>query len=49
LDAIYHSAIHFVTKAHILPTTVTCMLSLAGPRYIFVAKPIGSRSSISLC
>jgi hypothetical protein len=28
---------------------VICMLSLAGPRYIFVAKPTSSRSSISLC
>ena len=26
----------------------TCMLSLAAPRFIFVAKPTGSRSSISL-
>ena len=32
-------------KPHILPTTVTSMLSLAGPCYIFVAKPTGSRSS----
>ena len=31
---------------HILPTT--CMLSLAGPRFIFVAKTTGSRSSTSL-
>ena len=36
-------------KPHILHTTVTCMLSLAGPRYIFIAKPTGSRSSVSLC
>ena len=35
-------------KPHILPIIATCMLSLAGPRYIFVAKPIGSRSSKSL-
>ena len=36
-------------KPHILPTTATCMLSLAGPHFIFVAKPTGSRSAISLC
>ena len=36
-------------KPHILPTTVTCMLSSAGPRYIFVAIPTGSRSSIRFC
>ena len=34
LDAVYHSSIRFVTKA---PYTATCMLSLAGSRYIFVA------------
>ena len=45
LDAVYLLS----PKPHILPTTATCMLSLAGPRYIFVAKPTGSRSSISLC
>ena len=33
LEAVYHSAICFVTKVtNILPTTATCMLSLAGPR-----------------
>ena len=36
-------------KPHIPPTTATCMLSLAGPCFIFVAKPTGSRSSTSLC
>ena len=36
-------------KHHILPTSATCMISLAGPRYIFVSKPTGSMSSISLC
>jgi hypothetical protein len=36
-------------KPHILPTTATCTLSLAGPRFILVAKPTGSRSSTSLC
>jgi hypothetical protein len=35
-------------KPHILPTTATCMLSLAGPHFILVVKPTGSRSSISL-
>ena len=50
LDAVYHSAICFVTKApYILPTTVTCMLLFAGPRYIFVARPTGSRSFTSPC
>ena len=34
---------------HIQPTTATCILLLAGPRNIFVAKPTGSRSPISLC
>ena len=58
-DAIYkiasqHSKLDAVPsvllpKPHILPTTVTCMLSSAGPLYIFFAKPTGSRSSISLC
>ena len=43
---VYHRAIRFVTKPHILPTTATCMLSLAGPRHIFIAKPTGSRLSI---
>ena len=32
-------------KPHTLPTTATCTLSLAGPRFILVAKPTGSRSS----
>ena len=32
-------------KPNILPTTATCMLSLAGPRFIFVSIPTGSRSS----
>uniref|UniRef100_A0A8K9XTW7 Reverse transcriptase domain-containing protein n=1 Tax=Oncorhynchus mykiss TaxID=8022 RepID=A0A8K9XTW7_ONCMY len=41
LDVVYHSAIRFVTKPHILLTTVTCMLSLAGPRFKFIAKPTG--------
>jgi hypothetical protein len=36
-------------KPHILPTTATCTLSLAGPRFILVTKPTGSRSSTSLC
>ena len=36
-------------KPHILPTTANSMLSLAGPCFIFIAKPTGSRSSISLC
>ena len=36
-------------KPHIPPTTATCMLQSAGPRYIFVARPTGPRSSISLC
>ena len=49
LDAFYHSAIRFVTKAHISSTTATCMLSSAGPRYIFVARPTGSRSSTRPC
>ena len=51
LDAVYHSTIRTVLspKPHILPTTAICMLSLAGPRFILVAKPTGSRSSISLC
>ena len=50
LDVVYHSAIRFVTKAPLLlPTTAAGMLSLAGPFFIFVAKPTGSRSSISLC
>jgi hypothetical protein len=51
LDVAYHSAIRFVTKApYTVPaTTVTCMLSSAGPRYIFFARPTGSRSSISIC
>ena len=31
-----------------VPSVLTCMLS-AGPRYIFVARPTGSRSSTSLC
>uniref|UniRef100_A0A8C7VBP2 Lysine-specific demethylase PHF2 n=1 Tax=Oncorhynchus mykiss TaxID=8022 RepID=A0A8C7VBP2_ONCMY len=31
------------------PPLRTCMLSLVGPRFILVAKPTGSRSSISLC
>ena len=43
LDAVYHSAIILSPKPHILPTTATCMLSLAGPRFIFVTKPTGSR------
>ena len=44
LDVVYHSAIHFVTKAPC--TTHHCDLyAPAGPRYIFVAKPTGS----SLC
>ena len=34
---------------HILPTTVTCMLSLAGPRFILFAKHTGSRSSTRTC
>jgi hypothetical protein len=34
------------TKPHILPIIATCVLSLVGPRYIFVAKPTGSRSSL---
>ena len=49
LDAVYHSAIRFVTKPHILPTIATCTLSLAGPRFILVAKPTGSRSSTRPC
>uniref|UniRef100_A0A4W5RX09 Reverse transcriptase domain-containing protein n=1 Tax=Hucho hucho TaxID=62062 RepID=A0A4W5RX09_9TELE len=49
LDAVYHSAIRFVTKPHITPTTVTCTLSLAGPRFTLVAIPTGSRSSTSPC
>uniref|UniRef100_A0A8C7L781 ATP binding cassette subfamily B member 10 n=1 Tax=Oncorhynchus kisutch TaxID=8019 RepID=A0A8C7L781_ONCKI len=32
-------------KPHILPTIATCTLSLAGPRFILVAKPTGSMSS----
>uniref|UniRef100_A0A8K9UZ04 Reverse transcriptase domain-containing protein n=1 Tax=Oncorhynchus mykiss TaxID=8022 RepID=A0A8K9UZ04_ONCMY len=51
LDAVYHSAIRFVTKApyNILPTIATCTLSLAGPRFILVAKPTGSMSSTRPC
>ena len=46
LDAVYHSAI----PNHLIPpTTATCMLSSTGPRYIFVARPTGSRSSTSPC
>jgi hypothetical protein len=45
LDVVYHRAIRFVTIA---PYT-TRHHSLFGPRYIFVAKPTGSRSLISLC
>ena len=47
LDAVYHSAIRFVTKAPYTTTTATCMLSLAGPLFILVAKHIGYRSSKS--
>ena len=48
LDAVYHSAICFVTKDPY--TTHHCDLyALAGPHYICVAKPTGFRSSISLC
>ena len=36
-------------KPHILPTTATCTLSLAGPRFILIAKPTRSRSSTNLC
>ena len=32
-------------KPHILPTTATCTLSLAGTCFILVAKPTGSRAS----
>ena len=35
-------------KPHIPPTTATYMLSSAGPRYIFTARPTGSRSSKAL-
>ena len=51
LDAVYHSAIRFVTKAPYttLPTIATCTLSLVGPRFILVAKPTGYRLSSSLC
>ena len=35
LDAVYHSAIVVSPKPNIPPTTVTCMLSLAGSRFIF--------------
>jgi ABC-type Fe3+-siderophore transport system permease subunit len=49
LDSVYHSAIRFVTKApYTLPTTATCMFSLASLCFIFVAKSTGSRSSMSL-
>ena len=36
-------------KPHILPTIATCTLSLAGPRFIFFAKPTGSMSSTRPC
>ena len=36
-------------KPHILPTIATCTLSLAGPRFILVAKPTGSMSSTRPC
>ena len=45
LDAVYHSAIRFITKAPY--TTHHCDLyAVSGPHYISVAKPTGSRSSI---
>ena len=51
LDVVYHSAIRYVIKAPY--TTHHCDLyALVGwpsLQYIFVAKPTGSRSSISLC
>ena len=50
LDAVYHSAIRFVTKAPY--TTHHCdlyALVLVGPRFILVAKPTGYRLSTSLC
>ena len=34
LVAVSHSALRFVTKANILPTTATCMLSEAGDTYL---------------
>jgi hypothetical protein len=36
-------------KPNILPTTATCTVTLAGPRFILVAKPTGSRSSTRPC
>jgi hypothetical protein len=47
-DAVYHSAICFVTKSPYTTTTATCMLSLAGRHFIFVANTTGSRSSIKV-
>ena len=49
LDAVYHSAIRFVTKVPYTTHHCTCTLSLAGPRFILVAKPTGSRSSTRPC
>jgi hypothetical protein len=47
LDAVYHSAISFVTKTPY--TSQHCDLyALVGPRFIFVAKPTGSKSPIKV-
>ena len=48
LDVVCHSPSALPPKPHIPPTIATCMLSSAGPRYVFVARPTGSRSSTSL-
>ena len=49
LDAVYHSSSVLSPMPHLLPTTATCTLSLAGRRFILLAKPTGSMSSTRLC
>jgi hypothetical protein len=38
-----------VIVLYILPTTMTCMITLAGAYFVLAAKPTCSRSPISLC